>query len=271
MNHDPSMPDPACPALGDTVLVIPALNEEDCVAGTVARWRKLGPMEVRVVDNGSTDATAGRASAAGAVVMSEPNRGYGAAAWRGIQELPVACQRVIFCSADGSDRLDDGELREWRRHADRGVDLIVGDRTDRVESRHHLKAVQSFGNRFSCLLIRAGWGRSFRDLGSLRWIGRAALERLNLRDRGFGWNVEMQVRAVEHGMRIVELPVAYHPREAGISKISGTFLGTLRAGSGILRMFWQLHRSRLDSAEHARQFERRWSTERHAKSEGVSN
>jgi glycosyltransferase involved in cell wall biosynthesis len=234
------------------VIVLPALDEESCVAETVARWRLYQPLEIRVVDNGSSDATAAAAAAAGAAVCTEPRRGYGAAAWRGIQRLPPACRWVIFSSADGSDRLEAPEARAWRRQADRGADLIVGDRVTRTEARQHLKGVQSLGNRLCVLLIRLGWGRAFRDMGSLRWIRREALEALDLRDRGFGWNVEMQVRAIEHGMRIVELPVGYHPREAGRSKISGSTVGTFRAAAGILGVFWRLHRSRVRAAAPAR-------------------
>lgn len=230
--------------LTDTVIIIPALNEESCVADTVQRWQALAPLEIRVVDNGSTDATAAKATAAGATVLHESRRGYGAAAWQGIQQLPPTCAWVLICSADGSDRLDAEELRLWRRHVDNGADLIAGDRVSRYASRDHLKTAQSFGNWLCCVLIRLGWGRTFRDMGSLRWIRRDALERLNLQDRGFGWNVEMQVRAIEQRMRIVEIPVAYYPRTAGTSKISGNLFGTVRAGVGILRMFWQLNRTR---------------------------
>lgn len=242
--HDPHNADPATGLLADTVIIIPALNEEGCVAETVRRWQALQPLAIKVVDNASTDSTAERAREAGALVCHEPRRGYGAAVWRGLQELPPACTRVMFCSADGSDRLEPAEVAVWRRHADNGADLIAGDRVSRFESRDHLKAAQSFGNWLCCLLIRLGWGQTFRDMGSLRWISRDALEQLNLQDRGFGWNVEMQVRAIEQGMHIVELPVAYFPRTAGTSKISGNLLGTVQAGVGILRMFWQLNRTR---------------------------
>jgi hypothetical protein len=197
-----------------------------------------------VVDNGSLDATAAKATAAGATVLNESRRGYGAAAWQGVQQLPPACAWVLICSADGSDRLDADELRHWRRHADSGADLIAGDRVSHFESRDHLRAAQSLGNWLCCALIRLGWGQTFRDMGSLRWIRRSALELLNLQDRGFGWNVEMQVRAIEQGMCIVEVPVAYFPRTAGTSKISGNLFGTVRAGVGILHMFWKLNRTR---------------------------
>ena len=232
----------------ETVIVLPALNEASCVRETVARWRALEPLEIRVVDNGSRDATADEARTAGARVLRETRRGYGAAAWRGIQQLPPGCRAVIFASADGSDRLDGDDLEIWMREAQRGAELILGDRVSRALAREHLKAIQSVGNRLCCVLIELGWGRRFRDMGSLRWIRRAALERLALSDRGFGWNVEMQVRAIEHGLRIVELPVAYHPRAAGHSKISGSLRGTLRASADILLMFWRLHRSRARSA-----------------------
>jgi hypothetical protein len=228
----------------ETVVVLPALNEAGCVREAVARWRALDPLEVRVVDNGSSDATADEARAAGALLLREPRRGYGAAAWRGIQQLPPACRAVIFASADGSDRLDGGDLEIWMREAQRGAELILGDRVSRAQAREHLKAIQSVGNRLCCVLIELGWGRRFRDMGSLRWIRRDALELLALRDRGFGWNVEMQVRSLERGLRIVELPVTYHARTAGESKISGSWRGTARAGAEILRMFWALHHSR---------------------------
>ncbi|MCI0539853.1 MAG: hypothetical protein L0Z50_31985, partial [Verrucomicrobiales bacterium] len=89
-------------------------------------------------------------------------------------------------------------------------------------------------------LIYLGWRKRFNDLGSLRLIRRSALEKLQLRDRSFGWNVEMQVRAIEHGLRVVEIAVRYYPRQAGCSKISGSLLGTLRAGWEILKMIGKL-------------------------------
>ncbi|HEU0008363.1 MAG TPA: hypothetical protein VFT34_00955 [Verrucomicrobiae bacterium] len=106
-----------------------------------------------------------------------------------------------------------------------------------------MKWVQRFGNRVTCEAIRFGWGRRFRDMGSLRLTRREGLVTLGLADRGFGWNVEMQVRAMEAGWKIVELPVTCLPRQSGESKISGSWAGTLRAGHGIVRMLallWML-------------------------------
>lgn len=228
------------PSLSDTVIIIPALNEAGCVAGTVRDWQVHAPLEVRVVDNGSSDGTDKVAQEAGAKVLSEPQRGYGAAVWRGLQDLPHGCEWILFSSADGSDRLSVDDLREWRQAAEGGAHFVVGDRISRPKSREALKAAQSFGNSLCCWVIARRWKQSFKDMGSLRWIRRDALEAMNLQDRGFGWNIEMQVRAIEHGLKIVELPVDYFPRTAGKSKISGSFLGTIRAGIGILRKLDEL-------------------------------
>lgn len=228
-----------------TCVVIPALNEEECIADTVRRWRALGAARVRVVDNGSTDATAAVARAAGAEVLAEARRGYGAAAWRGLQEWPGDCEWVLFSSADGSDQLAAKELGAWQTAVEQGADLIVGERVSLPDSRAELKWIQRLGNRVTCDALALGWGRRFRDMGSLRLARRDALVALGLADRAFGWNVEMQVRAIEAGWRIVELPVRYHPRAAGESKISGSWSGTLRAGRGIVRMLavlWLLRR-----------------------------
>jgi len=223
-----------------TLVVIPALNEADCVRPTVLSWLRLGFQRIRVVDNGSTDSTAAVARELGAEVVTEPQRGYGAAAWRGVHESPADCEYVLFSSADGSDRLDPSDLAAWQTAIDLGADLVLGDRTARAEARQHLKLIQRWGNWVQCTGIALGWGRRFRDMGSLRLIRRSALTRLRLRDRGFGWNIEMQVRVLELKLHCVELPVGYFPRAAGVSKISGNFVGSWRAGRGILQMLLQL-------------------------------
>ena len=224
------------------LVLVPALNEARSITQTVQIWQRLEPARVRVVDNGSTDSTAAYASAAGAEVIHEPRRGYGAAAWRGLQDWPSHCEWALFSSADGSDRLTSGEVAVWQAAVDGGADLVIGDRTALDSSRRHLKLTQRFGNWVCVVAIAAGWGRRFRDMGSLRLVPREALDRMELKDRGFGWNVEMQVRALQLGLKIVELPVGYYARSAGESKISGSFKGTVRAGCGILRMLLHLYR-----------------------------
>ena len=235
------------PFLRQTLVLTPALNEAACLAQTVRQWVELGVARVRVVDNGSWDDTALIAAEAGAEVLAEPQRGYGAAAWRGLQNWPTDCEWVLFSSADGSDRLSEDEAAAWQRAVDSGADLVLGDRTALPSARSQLKFAQRFGNWLCCALIACGWQRRFRDMASLRLVHHSALERMQLRDRSFGWNVEMQVRAIELGLRIVELPVNYFPRRAGQSKISGSLLGTFRAGRAILSMIAHLWRLRRES------------------------
>jgi hypothetical protein len=234
--------------LARTVVVIPALNEALCVADTVHYWRSRGAPLVRVVDNGSTDDTAQRARAAGAEVCVERQRGYGAAAWAGTREVPTEIEWIMFSSADGSDRLDAAAAAGFQAAVERGAMLVLGERVSRVDSRRLLTPTQRCGNDLCCALIRLGWGRHFRDMASLRLVQRDAFERLALRDRAFGWNVEMQVRALEQHMRIAEVPVDFHARVAGESKISGNVAGIFRAGWGILTMVGKLYVRRIRRA-----------------------
>lgn len=237
-------PWPAAPFLARTAVIIPALNEADCVAGTVRAWRASGAALVRVVDNGSTDATAARAQEAGAGVCREPQRGYGAAAWAGTRDLPPPIEWILFSSADGSDRLDEPAAAAFQLAIDGGAELVLGERVTLAASRAGLTPAQRLGNALACALIALGWGRRFRDLASLRAIRRRTFEELRLADRAFGWNVEMQVRAAERGVRIAEVPVQFHPRRAGESKISGNLAGIVCAGWGILAMVGRLHLER---------------------------
>ena len=222
------------------MVLIPALNEAECIDATVRYWRARFVSLVRVVDNGSTDATAMRAGAAGAAVLAESRRGYGAACWTGLQAIPPAIEWILFSSADGSDQLADADVAAWQRAVDDGFDFILGDRFSTPESRRHLKWIQVLGNRLCCGLIYLGWGGRFKDMGSLRLIRRTSLDALRLEDRGFGWNIEMQVRALERGLRWVELPVPYHPRRAGRSKISGSVRGSIKAAWGMMNMIVRL-------------------------------
>ncbi len=236
MPHTNRSSSEAAPFLARTLVIIPALNEALCIADTINYWLRRGAAAVRVADNGSTDDTAKLAAEAGAEVVREPRRGYGAACWTGLQNFPERLDWILFSSADGSDQLSIGEAAAWQSAVDAGADLVMGDRFSALESRQHLKPVQRFGNRLCCALILIGWRTRFRDMASLRLLRKSAFDGMALEDRGFGWNIEMQVRAVELGLRWAELPVAYHPRAAGESKISGSFRGTLRAARGMMAM-----------------------------------
>ncbi|MEM8602268.1 MAG: glycosyltransferase family 2 protein, partial [Cyanobacteria bacterium P01_H01_bin.121] len=227
--------------LADVLVIIPVLNEAATIAQVVHTLREhYGFPTVCVVDNGSTDDSAALAAAAGAWVIHEPRPGYGQACWRGLQELEQfpKVEWVFFCDGDGSDDLS--ELSEFLQRRSE-FDLIVGDRTMTLAGRSVMTGPQLLGNALATTLIRWGWGFQYHDLGPLRLIRRSALEAIAMRDRGFGWTLEMQVRAIECGLRICEVPVNYRPRQGGKSKISGTLQGSFKAGTTILSTLGHLY------------------------------
>jgi glycosyltransferase involved in cell wall biosynthesis len=213
------------------LVIIPVRNEESTIVTVIKSLQTLGLNQIRVVDNGSTDASAAQAQEAGAEVIFEPIPGYGRACWRGLQQLPAEIEWILFCDGDGSDDLS--QLPEFLAQRD-NFDLIIGARNATAAGRRAMTPVQKFGNRLASLLINWGWGYQYHDLGPLRLIRRSALEKIQMQDRGMGWTVEMQVRAVECNLRICELPVSYRYRQGGKSKISGTVTGSIKAGMVIM-------------------------------------
>lgn len=221
------------------LIVIPALNEEATVRDVVQNFRRRGFSRIRVVDNGSSDVTAQRACAAGADVLIEPRRGYGQACQRGLKSIPRSSAWVLFCDADGSDNLDDVDLMIAAARG--GADLVLGNRFATKPGREAMTRIQRLGNNLVSRLIERGWGVPFADFGPLRLIRRQALDDIDMRERSFGWNVVMQIRAIEMGLRIAEVPVRYRSRQGGKSKISGSFLAAVCAGFGILHAVARLY------------------------------
>ena len=228
-------------------VIIPVLNEEATITNVIKSLQSYGLTKICVVDNGSSDRTVSKAQAAGAIVVSEPVRGYGQACWRGLQQVPAECDWILFCDGDGSDDLT--QLPEFFVTTN-SADFILGNRRATVAGRAALTPVQNFGNALATCLIGLGWGYWYRDLGPLRLIRHEALEQIQMGSaeaspwhRGFGWTVQMQVKAVECGLSICEIPVSYRHRQGGRSKISGTLTGSIQAGSVILgtlgKLYWQ--------------------------------
>jgi glycosyltransferase involved in cell wall biosynthesis len=229
--------------------IIPALNEEAALALMLDGLRAAldaaacADADVVVVDNGSRDATATVARKHGARVVSELRRGYGQACLSGIAALSGDTQIVAFLDADGSDDPED-LVRLLAPVRDGAADLVLGSRTIAARTAGAFTPQQAFGNWLATGLMRLLFGARFTDLGPFRVIRREALERLQMRDTNFGWTIEMQIKAHRAGLRVLEVPVNYRKRIAGESKISGTFLGTLRAGWKIL---WTIAKHGLSS------------------------
>lgn len=213
-------------------VIVPALDEEQAIGRVIADIPEFVD-DIVVADNGSVDATATVARAAGARVVTERDRGYGAACLAGIAVLHDA-DIVVFLDADYSD--DPAEMARLVDPIANGeADLVIGSRTLGIHLPGALALHQRFGNWLACRLIKLIWGVSYTDLGPFRAVDRNVLTRLAMSERTFGWTVEMQIKAAQHQLRIVEVPVSYRPR-IGVSKISGTLRGSFNAGKTILSL-----------------------------------
>jgi glycosyltransferase involved in cell wall biosynthesis len=212
-------------------VIIPALNEERALGLVLDEIPPDLVQKIIVVDNGSTDGTASIARERGAVVLSEPRRGYGRALQSGIGALDASCEVVVVLDADHSDFPEDMPAL-IQPILDGRADFVVGSRVSGAQAGALLPQ-QRFGNWLTCVLIRLFFGFRFTDMGPFRAIRRRTLEDMRMEDKNFGWNVEMQVKAVRMQARILEVPVRYRPR-IGQSKISGTIRGTVMAGAIIL-------------------------------------
>ena len=220
-------------AMSSVSVIIPALDEEEPIAGVVRECLATGlPNEVIVVDNGSTDRTAERAHEAGARVVTA-SRGYGRACAAGVRALSPECDIVVFLDGDGSDvptfmnQLVDPVARGTH-------DFVIGSRTRGQREPGSMNFQQIFAGRLAGLILRVLYGVRYTDMSPFRAIRRHALEQLDMREKTYGWNLEMQMKAARDGLRVLEVPVNHRRRAGGESKVSGTFRGTFVAGSRIV-------------------------------------
>ena len=212
-------------------VIIPAYNEESSIGLVLDALPQEKIHEIIVVDNCSTDATARVAQEHGARVVKEPKKGYGSACRKGIDELD-APDIVVFIDGDFSDFPEEIVLLIGPIEAGE-KDFVLGSRMIFPKSQLALLPQARYGNRLAILLIKLFFKYEFTDLGPFRAIRYSSLMSLGMQDRDFGWTVEMQIKALRNGLRIHEVPVNYRKR-VGISKITGTLSGAIRAGTKII-------------------------------------
>jgi glycosyltransferase involved in cell wall biosynthesis len=212
-------------------VIIPAFNEEQSIGLVLTALPQNQIHEIIVVDNNSTDNTSRFAHEKGARVVEEKHKGYGSACLKGISELDNP-DIVVFLDGDFSDYPE--EIEKLVAPIVSGeMDFVLGSRMILPESRLALLPQSRYGNQLAVFLIRVFFSHQYTDLGPFRAIRYNSLKSICMQDTNFGWTVEMQIKAVQKGLRILEIPVKYRDR-IGVSKITGTFSGTVKAGTKII-------------------------------------
>ena len=212
--------------------IIPALNEQETIGDVVRAIPTTTAQEIIVVDNGSTDATAERAIAAGARVIKEPVRGYGRACAAGVKALTSGCEVVVFMDGDGSDCSELMDLLV-QPIAEGKYDFVIGSRTRGTREAGSLNLQQIIAGRGAGFLVHKLYGVRYTDMCPFRAIRREALDHLGMREMTYGWNLEMQMRAARKQLRILEIPIDHRRRAGGTSKVSGSVRGTFLAATRI--------------------------------------
>lgn len=212
-------------------VIIPAFNEEESLPHVLNDLPRDRLHQIIVVDNNSTDRTSAVARENGATVVFEKRRGYGRACLTGMAALDQP-DIVVFLDGDYSDYPEEIDLL-LQPIISGEADFVVGSRMILKESRQALLPQARYGNQLAVFLIRLFFHHTFTDLGPFRAIRYESLQAIGMRDQDFGWTVEMQIKAVQQGLRIREVPVRYRIR-IGVSKITGTLSGTIKAGTKII-------------------------------------
>jgi glycosyltransferase involved in cell wall biosynthesis len=221
-------------------LVIPALNEAEVISEVVRSVPCTVVDQIIVVDNGSTDGTAQAAENAGATVVSQPIRGYGRACRAGMNAaVKSGADIVVFIDGDGSDRPEfmSELVRPIRENR---FDFVIGSRTRGTRELGSLNAQQIFAAHLAGRLLRLRYGVNFTDMSPFRAIRSELLASLPMREETYGWNLEMQMLVAQKRARILEIPVNHRRRRGGVSKVSGTFKGTILATFRIAATFFRV-------------------------------
>lgn len=218
-------------------VIIPVFNESGSIGYVLKDIPSDLVDEVIVVNNGSTDNTAQIAHSAGATVLVENQRGYGAACLKGInyiQNKTIEQQPdiVVFIDGDYSDYPE--QMRLLIRPIElNNADFVIGSRAKGNREKKAMMPQQIFGNWLATTLMKWLFNANYSDLGPFRAIRWDSLQTLNMQDTNYGWTVEMQIKAVKNKLRYCEIPVDYRVR-IGKSKVTGTIKGTFMAGYKII-------------------------------------
>lgn len=217
------------------VVIIPAFNEEGSIGKVIADIPTNWVAETIVVDNKSTDKTAEVAQAAGATVLSQPVQGYGNACLKGIEyakSLNPTPDIVVFMDGDYSDYPEELPI-VVEPIIEREMDMVIGSRSLGNRESGSMTPQQIVGNVIATTLLKLFYGVKYTDLGPFRAIRFDKLMLIDMKDRTYGWTVEMQLKAAKFKLNTCEVPVNYKVR-IGFSKVSGTVKGTVMAGYKIL-------------------------------------
>jgi glycosyltransferase involved in cell wall biosynthesis len=223
-------------------VVIPTLNEAEAISAVIAELPRAIVADIIIADSGSTDGTQTRARAAGAHVLELGVPGYGKACAAGAAAAMPDCSIIVFMDGDGADRGD--LIEQLVSPIEYGVaDFVIASRPKQLREPGSMSLHQVFAGWLLGLGIGVLTGTRYHDMCAYRAIRRSALEALNMREMTYGWNIEMQIKAAQAGLRIQEIPLPYRCRAGGTSKVAGSLRGTLRASWRILATFVRVARS----------------------------
>ena len=226
-------------ALSSVAVVIPCLNEAEPIVGVIREVMEQGVDVVIVVDNGSTDGTAANAKDAGAIVVTESQRGYGRACASGLAAVPRGIEVVCYLDGDGSDVpsfMPDVVGPILRDEAD----FVMGSRLRGCREVGSMTPQQIAAGWIAGLLLRLAYGVRFTDMSPFRALRLETLRSLGMSEMTYGWNLEMQMRAAHAGLRIIEVPVDHRCRRGGVSKVSGNLVAGSKAALMIAMTFLRL-------------------------------
>jgi glycosyltransferase involved in cell wall biosynthesis len=222
-------------------VVVPCLNEAEAIGPLIAELAAEGFDEILIVDNGSTDATASSARAAGATVLFEPTAGYGRACARGVAGVRPDCDIVCFLDGDGSD-IPRFLTAVTSLIADDKADFAMGSRIRGQREPGSMTIQQIVAGHIAGVLLHLVYGVRFTDMSPMRAIRLDRLRGLGMTDTTYGWNLEMQMRVAAKGLRIIEIPVDHRRRRGGVSKVSGNLIAGFQAAWKIGTTFLRLMR-----------------------------